>query len=344
MRTTKKVLRLVSFRNASALWVLAAILVVAAFWVPDQFFTSTTLKTLLNEESLTALAAVALIIPLASGVFDLAIGTEVGFGMIAVAWLLADKNVPVAFAIALAVGGGALIGLLSGLLVTKVKIDSFIATLGISSILTALISWISDGQQIVGLGSGFQSIAGTQIFGLTLPVYLMLALAIVVWYVLEQTPIGRRVYATGGNESAARLAGIRTNAVVVASFAGCGALASFAGVLLAARLGAGDPTVGPNYLLPTFSAVFLGATQFRNGRFNVWGTVVALYVLATGVKALQLGGAPFWIPSLFNGLALLVAVALTKYGRPKPTAEKPADKTDSAAADGGRPEVAEPAA
>ena len=84
-------------------------------------------------------------------------------------------------------------------------------------------------------------------------------------------------------------------------------------MLLTANLGTGDPTIGPAYLLPAFSAAFLGSTQFRGGRFNVWGTIVAVIVLATGVKGLQLAGAPIWIPDLFNGVALLLAVGLAKY-------------------------------
>ncbi len=90
-------------------------------------------------------------------------------------------------------------------------------------------------------------------------------------------------------------------------------IAAFAGMLVTANLGTGDPTIGPAYLLPAFSAAFLGSTQFRGGRFNVWGTIVAVIVLATGVKGLQLAGAPIWIPDLFNGAALLLAVGLAKY-------------------------------
>ncbi|MET0430564.1 MAG: hypothetical protein ABW026_18950, partial [Microvirga sp.] len=90
-------------------------------------------------------------------------------------------------------------------------------------------------------------------------------------------------------------------------------IAAFAGILESANLGNGDPTVGPSYLLPAFSAAFLGSTQFRGGRFNVWGTIVAVYVLATGVKGLQLAGAPIWIPDLFNGAALLLAVGLANF-------------------------------
>jgi ribose transport system permease protein len=117
---------------------------------------------------------------------------------------------------------------------------------------------------------------------------------------------------------------VRTSVVVVACFAACGLITALAGTLVTSRLSAGDPTIGPSYLLPAFTAAFLGSTQFRNGRFNVWGTVVAVYVLATGVKGLQLAGAPIWIPDLFNGVALLVAVGLAKYqsdaGRPSAVA------------------------
>jgi ribose transport system permease protein len=182
-----------------------------------------------------------------------------------------------------------------------------------SSILLAMIAWISSQQQIPGLSSSFQKLGTTEIFGLTLPVYLMLVVALIAWYVLELTPVGRHVYATGGNTEAARLAGVRTAAVVVLALVCCGAIAAFSGLLVTSALGTGDPTVGPAYLLPAFSAAFLGSTQFRGGRFNVWGTVLAVYVLATGVKGLQLAGAPIWIPDLFNGVALLLAVGLAKY-------------------------------
>src|SRR4029077_15185349 len=113
-------------------------------------------------------------------------------------------------------------------------------------------------------------------------------------------------YATGGNIEAARLAGVRVAAVVICSLIACATIAAFAGLLVSANLGVGDPTIGPAYLLPAFSAAFLGSTQFRGGRFNVWGTVIAVYVLAAGVKGLQLAGAPVWIPNLFDGAALVI--------------------------------------
>lgn len=309
----REIRRLLSFRNISAIYIFIVMFAVFSIWVPDTFLKWDTWKALIDSQAVTAILAVGLVIALSAGAFDLAIGAELGFGSILVAWFLANKGVPVVPAIALTLLAGALIGLLNGLLVVKVRIDSFIATLGMSSILLALISWVSSSQQILGLPEGFGKIGTTEIFGLTLPVYLMLVVGAVVWYVLECTPLGRRVYATGGNIEAARLAGVRVAAVVIGSLIACGTIAAFAGMLVSANLSTGDPTIGPAYLLPAFSAAFLGSTQFRGGRFNVWGTIVAVIVLATGVKGLQLAGAPIWIPELFNGAALLLAVGLAKF-------------------------------
>jgi ribose transport system permease protein len=180
-------------------------------------------------------------------------------------------------------------------------------------VLLALIAWISGGQQILDLGAGYQKLGTHQTLGITTPVYIMVLVSLVVWYVLERTATGRRVYATGGNSEAARLAGVATGRVVAGALAACGVITGLAGVLVSSRLATGDPTVGPGYLLPAFAAAFLGSTQFRGGRYNVLGTVVAVYVLATGVKGLQLAGAPVWIPDLFNGVALLLAVGLARF-------------------------------
>jgi len=308
--------RLLSFRKISALYILAAELIIFSFWLPHTFLTATTFRNVFGEQALTAIAAIGLLVPLCAGMFDLALGLEVGGGAILVAWLLSSGALPIPVAILVTLAAGAGIGLINSWLVIKVRIDSFIATLGVSSILTALVTWISGGAQILGLSNTFEQLGNGQFLGLIYPFYIMLIIALVAAYFLELTPVGRRVYATGGNLEAARLAGVRTSAAILASFVICGVLATGAGLLLSAQLAAGDPTVGPSFLLPAFSAVFLGSTQFRNGRFNVAGTVVAVYVLAFGVQGLELAGAPQWIPDLFDGVALLIAVGLAKWQRP----------------------------
>lgn len=309
----RKAAKALSFRNISAIYIFALMFIIFSIWVPNTFLQWGTWKAMFDSQAVTAILAIGLVVAVSAGAFDLAVGAELGVGVIFVAWLLVNKGLPIVPAIVATLVVGGLIGAGSGLLIVRVRIDPFIATLGVSSILTALTSWISGSQQILGLSQSFQNLGNNEVLGLAIPVYVTLALGLIVWYVLERTPAGRHVYATGGNIEAARLAGVRVSLVVVLSLVTCGVIAALAGILLSASLGTGDPTVGPPYLLPAFSAVFLGSTQFRGGRFNVWGTLLAVIVLATGVKGLQLGGAPVWIPDLFNGAALLIAVGLARY-------------------------------
>jgi ribose transport system permease protein len=312
---TERLRAALSFRNVSALYIFAVLFVLFALWVPDTFLTSGVWRSLLANSALTALVAIAVTIPLSAGVFNLAVGTEVGMAAILSAWLLERQGLGVPTAVLLTVAAGCAIGAVSGALIVRARIDSFIATLGMSSVLLALIAWVSGSQQILNLPASFQALATNELLGLALPVWIMLAVGLVVWYVMQRTPTGRRLYATGGNVNAARLAGVHTSRVIVLALVSCGAIAALAGLLTSAQLAVGDPTVGPGYLLPAYAAAFLGSTQFHGGRYNVWGSVLAVLVLAVGVKGLQLAGAPVWIPDLFNGVALLVAVGMSKYQR-----------------------------
>ncbi len=311
-RISARLREALSFRTISAVYIFAALFLLFSIWVPDTFLNGDTWKALLDDQSITALVSVGLVIPLAAGTFNLAIGAQVGIGSILSAWLLSSQGFSIPITIILTLIGGAIVGVVTGLLIVRARIDSFIATLGVSSVLAAMTSWISGDQQILNLGVGFQSLGTGQLAGITYPVYFMFIVAVVVWYVLERTPAGRRVYATGGNIDAARLAGVGTATTIILSLIACGVIASAAGALVSSRLATGDPTVGPSYLLPAFAAAFLGSTQFRGGHYNVWGTVFAVYLLGMGVKGLQLAGAPVWIPELFNGVALLLAVGIAK--------------------------------
>lgn len=306
-------LRALSFRNISAIYIFIAIFAIFAIVTPATFLQVGVWRTLLDAQAITVIAAIGVMIPLVTGSFNLAIGAEVGFAGILVAVLQVRIGVPFGVAIALTLLVGALIGLISGLIITKGRIDSFIATLGLSSILLAGLAWMSGSKQVIGLQDGFRSIATGSWLGITVPTYAMIVLALVVWYVLECTPIGRRMYATGYNADGARLAGVSVGRLKISALVAGGIIAAVAGVLLSSRLNTGEPTVGPGLLLPALTAVFLGSTQFKGGRFNVWGTVIAVYVLATGIKGLQLIGAAPWISDLFNGIALLAAVGLSQW-------------------------------
>jgi ribose transport system permease protein len=148
-------------------------------------------------------------------------------------------------------------------------------------------------------------------FGQERYVYMFFALAIVIWFVFEHTPVGRYMFATGGNPEAARLAGIKTDRLIWRSLIVSALIASFVGVVQSWKVGIATATFGPGLLFPAIAAVFFGASQLK-GRANVWGTVIALYCLAWGIKGLQLlfEGSTIWVEPLFQGVALLAAVSL----------------------------------
>jgi ribose transport system permease protein len=307
--------KLLSFKNISAIYIFIAIFAIFAIITPETFLQPGVWRTLLDAQAITVIAAIAVSIPLVTGAFNLAIGAEVGLAGILVAFLIVKVGIPWEAAIPLTISAGALVGFVSGLVITKGRIDSFIATLGISSILMAVLSWLSSSQQILGIPQEFRGVATGSFLGVTNPAYIMLIIAVITWYVLECTPVGRRMYAAGYNPDGARLAGVNVDRLRIGALVGGGVVASIAGILITSRINTGDPTVGPSLLLPALTAVFLGSTQFRGGRFNVWGTVIAVYVLAVGIKGLQLVGAPPWINDLFNGVALLLAVGLSQWER-----------------------------
>jgi len=294
----------------SGLYVWAVLILIFSIWVPSLFDTATNFRIIAGSQAVTAIVAMGLIVPVACGAFDLSIAGTMGMGVCIVVWFQANGH-GYLLGIFAALAFGLLVGLVNSFIVVKLHVDSFIGTLGMSSVLSAGTTWVTGGFQVAnGISPHFTAIGQKQILGLPLPVYYMVVLALILWWMLEYTPVGRYLYSIGGNTQAARLAGIRVGRITTGAFLISGLVAAFAGVLLAAELGSASPDVGVPYLLPAFSAVFLGATQILPGRVNVLGTLIAIFLLATGVKGLQLAGAPGYINDLFNGVALIIAVAL----------------------------------
>lgn len=303
-------------KNAGVVYVWLLIIVIFSIWAPDTFPTWQTVQTVLNQNAISGLVALALVVPLSARVFDLSVGNAMGLCNVIVAWLLVDQGMPLAPAALLTIGAGVLIGLINATIVIGGRIDSFIGTLATGSLMAAAVTLVSDDQPIIGdeLNGDFGKIATTDIGGIAAPVFLMLAVAVGLWYMLNYTVTGRRFYATGFNEAGARLTGIRTKRLRFASLIVSGTVAGVGGVLLASQISSGSPDVGPPYLLDAFAAAFLGATQF-GGRFNAWGTVVAVLLLGTGKTGLVLVGAPVWATSMFSGTVLLVALLLSNFER-----------------------------
>lgn len=296
----------------SGLYLLVLLCVVYSLLEPSTFFSLTNFRVVLASQAITGIITLGLMISLVGGIFDLSIAANMSWAIIFVGWLQEAHNVAWPVAVVLTVLSGVLIGVANAFVVTRLHVDAVIGTLGMSSILAALTYWLTAGQSVTtGIAAGFQALGNNEVLGIPLPVYFFVVIALLLWYLLNYTPNGRYLYAIGSNVTAARLAGVRVVRLQWLALIVAGAVASLAGVLFAAQIGTSSFDGGAPYLLPAFSAVFLGATQIRPGRFNVLGTVISIYLLAVGVKGLQLKwpGDP-WVSDLFEGLALIIAVAL----------------------------------
>jgi ribose transport system permease protein len=306
---------LLSPRNIGALYVWIVIIVLFTLIAPDTFPTVTTAKGILNQYSVTGLMALSLVVPLAASYYDLSIGYTMSLAGVLAAELL-NKTAwsPVVVGLVVIVACVA-IGLLNAFVVVGLGVDSFIGTLGSGAIIAAVTLGISGNQTITGrVGEGFANISSTDIAGISLPVFYLLIVMVGIGYWLERTRTGRHLYAMGFDRETARLTGISVNRLGTVAFITSAVIAGFAGMVLAGRVSSGSPDAGPSYLIPAFSAAFLGATQLRRGRFNPWGAVIAVLLLGTGDVGLLLAGGPIWTPNLFEGTALIAAVALTGFG------------------------------
>ena len=302
-----------AFDRIGAVYVWLGIIVLFSIWVPETFPNLATAKQILNANAITALAALSITIPLTARVFDLSFAFVITLTGVVVAELIAKQGVPLVPAIAIALAVGIGIGVINAVVVVVMRIDSFIGTLATGSLIAALITMVTNEVPITDakLGAAFAKIGQTSVDGVTLGVLYCAVVAVVIWYLLEHTATGRRLYATGFNPDAARLAGVATDRLRFMALVASGGLAGATGIVLASMLGSGSPTAGTPYLLPAFAAAFLGATQLKHGRFNAGGTLIAVLLLGTGVTGLALANAPQWAGDMFVGIVLIASLAVT---------------------------------
>jgi ribose transport system permease protein len=290
--------------------VLAAVIVGFAIALPSTYPTTVNLKIVLSGQAVFLLLSLAVTVPLRAGEFDLSIGAVAVGAATLVAELTVNHHVSTGAAVIVALVAGLAVGVLNAIVVVGIGINAFIATLGSMTLVSGLGLAISNnGLVIAGLPNSLINLSNATFLTLPARVWAGWVLAVILWYVYQFTPYGRRLLFVGGNPAAARLAGIRVKWVKASAFVVSGVLSAVAGVLLAGSLSAVDPTTSGEYLLQPYAAAFLGTTVLQFGRFNSIGTVIGLYLLAAGVSGLELLGVQPWVNDVFNGGTLILAVA-----------------------------------
>lgn len=296
---------------------MAIMIVVFAVLAPNgAFLQADNVLAILNQSALTAIIASGLTIVLVGGDFDLSIGYTASLAVVLVAGLMTKQGVPVPLAIALTILAGAVVGLANGFLVARVGVNAVVATLGVGTIVVGLSFGYTSGQSIVSLPASFTSIAlGRSLMGVPNFVWIMVVVLAGLWVMLNRTPLGIRIQATGANPHAAELAGVRTDRAKIWAFVFAGMCAAAAGVLLASQLSSGMVSSGDGYLLDAFAAVFLGSATLRDGKFHIVGTLIGVLIVNIGFNGLSLVGTPVFYQYLFKGGILVFAVALSTIAR-----------------------------
>lgn len=294
--------------------ILAWIVVISIFGAldPSGFLSLGNASTILGTESVILIVSLGLLAPLLAGDFDLSIGAVAALSAMTVAILNVNHGWPIWMCLVVGLTEGVVVGLVNGLVSVSFDIDPFIVTLGTSTIIQGLVLWISGSNTISGVSRTFTNLVNFNVLGIHLVFFMTMLVALLWWYVLAYTPFGRRMLYVGKGRRAAALIGVRVGPTRVAAFIISGGMAAVSGVLYAGLLGSADPTSALNFLLPAFAAAFLGATAFRPGIYNVWGTVVGTYFLISGVAGLQLLGLSSYVQDLFYGGALVGAVVLSR--------------------------------
>ena len=294
-----------------AVWML----LIAAFGAmrPDTFLTWSNFSTIFGSEAVLVIVTLGLIVPLTAGDFDLSIAQTLTLVSMSVALLDARLDVALPLAILAGLCIGLAVGLVNGAITLYFRVHSLIVTLGVGTFLHGITLWIGNSQTISGVSPALiEWVIIHRYFGIPAAFYYAVVLAVLIWYVLGHTAFGQQLLFTGRGREVGRLTGVPVGRVRLAAFVVSGLMGAIAGILYTGTTGSANPSSGTFLLLPAFAAAFLGATCIKPGRFNPWGSVIAVYFLVTGINGLSVLGFRTFVQDLFYGGALVVAVMVSQ--------------------------------
>jgi ribose transport system permease protein len=284
----------------------------------DRFLSVRNALNILDQITVLGVMSVGMTFVILIGGIDLSVGSVLALSMMIMGWLGNIAGLPMAVAIPLALLVSAVSGLIVGVLVTRFRVPAFIATLAMMSVARGVANMITDGQQIVGFPDWFTMLAIDRHFGvLTATVFLMLAIVVLAWLFLKYRSEGRMLYAVGGNPEVARLAGINVGLVTIGVYVLCAVLAGLAGIVLAARLDAVQPSSGFGYELDTIAAVVIGGTSLSGGAGGIGGTLIGVLIIGVLRNGLNLLNVSPFLQQVIIGVVIVLAVGAETLRRKK---------------------------
>ncbi|AWP32928.1 ABC transporter permease [Pantoea eucalypti] len=313
---TRPALRLkFNVRDAGTLIGLLIIVVTFSFLSPV-FFTLPNLLNILQQSSINALIALGMTLVIISGGIDLSVGPTAALSAVLGATLM-TLGVPVPLAILATLGVGAMCGLFSGSLIAYAGLQPFIVTLGGLSLFRAIALIYTGGNPVFGIPLAFRSLINSTVLGIPTPIVIVAVIALLLWTVMNKTPLGEYILAIGGNEEAARVAGVPVKRTKVTVYIFSGLLASLASLILIGRLGAAEPTIGNLWELDAIAAAAIGGASLMGGKGSIFGTLIGVVILGVLRNGLTLLNIQAFYQLLATGLIIIIAMLIDRATRGK---------------------------
>ncbi len=303
----------ISWRDMGTVLGLVLMIIVFAS-LTDVFLTQRNLVNILQQSSINACIAIGMTLVIISGGIDLSVGPAAALSAVFSATLLM-AGYPVPLVILTALSIGLLCGMLNGLLIAFAGLQPFIVTLGTLSLFRALALIYTGGNPVLGLPNEFRQIFSSYVFGLPIPVIVVGVLAVAATVLLKKTPLGEYILAVGGNEEAARVSGVPIERTKVITYMMSGGLASLAAVILMARLGAAEPTLGNLWELEAIAASAIGGASLMGGKGSIFGTILGAIVLGAMRNGLTLLNVQAFYQLLATGIIIILAMLVDRLAR-----------------------------
>ena len=288
------------------------ILVIVLSFMSPYFLTIPNILNIIRQVSIIAIVSFGMTMVILTGGIDLSVGSMLAFAGAVSAGMMVNSGFNVFLAILIGLAAGTALGFFNGLAVAKAKLPAFIVTLAMMTVARGFTLIYTDGRPISGFNETFRFFGAGYLGRIPIPVVIMFIFLIVIYILLKKTPLGRYIYAIGGNETATKLSGINTDKIKIAVYALNGFLAAVSGIILTSRLNSAQPMAGEGYELDAIAAVVLGGTSLSGGSGTVIGTIVGALTIAVLNNGLNLLNVSSFYQLVAKGAVILLAVFLDR--------------------------------
>ncbi len=280
--------------------------------LPSSFPTTGNISNMISTQTVVLILMVGLMLPLSAGDFDLSVAVTMVLSSVVTLLVINDWHLPGAFAALCGVLSAGVVGVINSILIVGVGMNAFIVTLAMMTVVDAINYGLTNSTAIIVNHSWLSSAVNAKLGIFPISVYYAWGLAVIGWYLFEFTPLGTYIRVTGIARKAAHLRGVPTSRLRCIAFIGASLIAGIAGIVLLETVGSVDASTSGQYLLYPYAAAFLGTAAVKLGWFNMTGGLIAIYLVAVGSTGLELLGYSSWVGELFQGLALIFGLLLSR--------------------------------